>query len=103
MPSPAEKECRRRVACPFYGFHWPEKSDRLVDTSGSECGLDFDHHEPCRMEADGLQADFGRCPLGDRFSTLLNTARKYIYFKPAEFSPREFDFEHWSDYVKKRT
>ncbi|MCL5742837.1 MAG: hypothetical protein M1541_02750 [Acidobacteria bacterium] len=103
MPSPAEKGLRRRAACPFYGFHWPEQSDHLVETGGSECGLDLDHHGPCRMEADGLQVDFGRCPLAERYSTLLNAARKYISFKPSEFSPQEFDLERWSDYVKKRT
>ena len=68
-------------ACPFYGFHWPERSPTLEYVGGNECGLDLDQHGPCKMGKEGRLPDYYSCPLVDAARHRLHSAKRLIYFQ----------------------
>jgi hypothetical protein len=84
-----------RPKCPFYGFHWPEKSRSLSDSGGNECALDFERSGPCVMEAEGKQPDFDACTVPGSIRPLLEAAGKTIVFYPAELGPEGIRLEDW--------
>jgi hypothetical protein len=86
----------RRARCPFYGFHWPEKTYSLTDSGGNECGLDFEGCGPCAMEAKGLAPDFDICPVVTRVRPLLEAGKKKIIFHPAEIAPSGVSMDEWT-------
>jgi hypothetical protein len=93
------KRSQRRPRCPFYGFHWPEQGSNLIDTGGSECGLDLDGHGSCQMIAESGRIDFFECPLPLQTRNLLDAGRRYIRFYPAELARTEVGFEIWRDLI----
>src|SRR5574340_106783 len=88
-----------RPRCPFFGFHWPERSSDLIDTGTNECGLDLDCHGPCKMAAAHGKVDFFLCDLPARTRYLLEVASRYISFHPAELSRTGVDFEAWRKFT----
>jgi len=85
-----------RPRCPFYGFHWPEKSHCLSDTGGNECALDFDRNQPCIMEAQGKAPDLDACPVPVRIRPLLEASKKTIILYPTELGPEGIALENWT-------
>jgi len=92
-----------RPRCPFYGFHWPEKSRSLRDTGANECALDFDGNGPCSMEAQGRAPDFDLCPLVAAIRPLLEAAKSNVVLFPAELGPEGVRLEAWTRQVMQRT
>jgi hypothetical protein len=90
MPAPSN-----RPRCPFYGFHWPEKSHRLTDSGGNECALDFEKGGPCMMEAQGKEPDLDTCPVPSPIRPLLESSKKTILFFPAELEPEGISLDEW--------
>lgn len=90
MPAPTN-----RPRCPFYGFHWPEKSHCLSDSGGNECALDFEANGPCIMEAQAKEPDFDGCPVPVPIRALLEASKKTIILFPAEASPDGVRLEEW--------
>jgi hypothetical protein len=85
-----------RPRCPFYGFHWPEKSRCLSDTAGNECALDFEGNEACIMEAQGQAPDLDACPVPVTIRPLLEASKKTIVLYPAELAPEGIVLEDWT-------
>jgi hypothetical protein len=97
MPAPTN-----RPRCPFYGFHWPEKSRSLRDTGCNECALDFERNGPCIMEAEGKEPDFDGCPVPGPIRPLLESSRRTIQIYPAEIAPEGISLEEWTRKVMAR-
>jgi hypothetical protein len=91
MPAPTN-----RPRCPFYGFHWPEKSRCLSDAGGSECALDFERNGTCVMEAEGKAPDLDMCPVPVPIRPLLEASKKTIVLYPAELGPEGIPLEDWT-------
>jgi hypothetical protein len=92
-----------RPRCPFYGFHWPEKSRALTDSGGNECALDFELNSPCMMEAQGRSPDLDVCPVPVPIRPLLEAAKRDVTFYPAEFGPEGVRLEDWTRHVMVRS
>src|ERR1700756_1177094 len=84
-----------RPACPFYGFHWPEGKNHLVEVGGNRCGLGLDKNGPCMVEIKGLVVDYYQCPLVQRYKTYLKLMSRDVYFDIAGTPPRSVPFEEW--------
>jgi hypothetical protein len=91
-----------RPRCPFYGFHWPEKSHTLTDSGGAECGLDFERCGPCSMEERGQTPDYEACPVAERLRPILEACKKNVTFCPAETAPAGLSMEEWKKRVMVR-
>ena len=74
--------------CPFYGHRWPERSPLLRVVGGNECGLDFDRHGPCAMEAAQRNVDYFACPVALDRECLLSAARHLIRFENPSGQPQ---------------
>jgi hypothetical protein len=85
-----------RPRCPFYGFHWPEKSRCLKDSGGNECALDFERNGPCIMEVQGKAPDLDACHVPAPIRPLLDASKKVIVFYPAELGPEGIRLEDWT-------
>ncbi len=66
--------------CPFYGFHWPDRSPLLHYVGGKECGLDIDHNCSCCMEAHSLTVDYFVCFLVREQWGMIQAAKHLIAF-----------------------
>lgn len=47
--------------CKFYGHSGI--MGELFPTGGNQCGMITDSHAPCQMEMEGMEPDWGSCPL----------------------------------------
>jgi hypothetical protein len=82
--------------CPFYGRRWPERSPILREVGGNECGLDFEHNQPCVMEAQGRHVDYYSCPRAMDKQGLLEAGRHLIGFEMIDGQARFLaDWEQW--------
>ena len=85
-----------RPRCPFYGFHWPEKSRCLSDTGGNECALDFEQNGPCVMEVQGKDPDLDACLVPAPIRPLLEASKKAIILYPLENAPEGVSLDEWT-------
>lgn len=92
----------KRPRCPFYGFHWPEKSHALSDTGANECALDFERNGTCAMEAQGKAPDYDVCPVPGPIRPLLDAAGGRVILYPAELKPVGIHMEAWTRRVMAR-
>ncbi len=90
-----------RERCPFYGFHWPEKTRALHDTGADECALDFQHNGPCAMEQEGKQPDYEVCPRVRPIRVLLESAAHHVTIYPGEI-PAGVSMAEWTRRVTAR-
>ena len=91
-----------RKRCPFYGFHWPEKTRALHDSGGNECALDFQANGPCTMETNGKEPEYDSCPLIRPIRALLESAGRHVTFYPAEI-PDGISMAEWTRRATART
>ncbi len=91
----------RRKRCPFYGFHWPEKTRALHESGGNECALDFQHNGACAMETEGKPPDYDACPLVRPLRKLLESVAHQVTFYPSEI-PAGLSLAEWTRQVTNR-
>lgn len=70
-----------------------------MDTGTDECGLDLDHHGPCKMAAGRREPDFALCDLPARHRCLLEAGKRHIRFHPSGLPPSGIGFEAWREAI----
>jgi len=91
-----------RPRCPFYGFHWPENTRSLTDSGDNQCGLDFERHGGCIMEAEGRAPDYETCRVPAPIRPLLEASKKIVVLYPAECRPEGVRLDEWTQQVMAR-
>ena len=81
--------------CPFYGQHFSERMRLFVGHEGNQCGLITSSYSPCKMEVEGLQVDWNKCPLNnmensERFNSALEHATEIQKDSPTSVSFKSF-------------
>jgi hypothetical protein len=86
--------------CPFYGFRWPDRTARLIQVGGNECGLDFDASGPCRMEQEGRTVCMHYCDVATRAKPFIDVLMHRIRVYPVD-APNGLGYLEWRDRVLK--
>ncbi len=60
----------------------------LRAVGGNECGLDFEHNQPCALEAQGRPVDYYACPRVTNLRSLLESAQHIIRFETKDGQTR---------------
>jgi hypothetical protein len=83
-----------KVGCPFYGFHWPDKTSDLFQVESNECGLDVQCHGPCQMEESGRTVSFDYCEVPLHWKPLLESFSNEILFHIRD-APKPVSLAAW--------
>jgi hypothetical protein len=58
-----EAAAQKIPACPFYGLHYSQMGEILIDSQGNQCALKFGAFSPCQMETSGQWPFWLACPM----------------------------------------